>query len=85
MVIDQGTMLDRIDYNIENMVSHVKGAEKELVQVGFASPWCFWFCLTLEEIGFPDAEAYYKKENNTTFNFNHSWVDNSADHKTSEP
>ena len=38
MVIDQGTMLDRIDYNIENMVSHVKGAEKELVQVDFAPP-----------------------------------------------
>jgi len=32
MVIDQGTMLDRIDYNIENMTLHVKGAEKELVQ-----------------------------------------------------
>ena len=33
MVIDQGTMLDRIDYNIENMAVHVKAAEKELVQV----------------------------------------------------
>ena len=31
MVIDQGTMLDRIDYNIETMVSEVKEAEKELV------------------------------------------------------
>lgn len=35
MVIDQGTMLDRIDYNIENMAVHVKAAEKELVQVCF--------------------------------------------------
>ena len=33
MVIDQGTMLDRIDYNIENMVVNVKEAEKELVVV----------------------------------------------------
>lgn len=33
MVIDQGTMLDRIDYNIENMTVHVKAADKELVQV----------------------------------------------------
>ncbi|KAF8423613.1 t-SNARE [Tirmania nivea] len=32
MVIDQGTMLDRIDYNIENMAVHVQAAEKELVQ-----------------------------------------------------
>lgn len=30
MVIDQGTMLDRIDYNIENMAVNVKAAEKEL-------------------------------------------------------
>ncbi|KAL9601466.1 MAG: hypothetical protein Q9219_002532 [cf. Caloplaca sp. 3 TL-2023] len=31
MVIDQGTMLDRIDYNVERMSTHVKAAEKELV------------------------------------------------------
>jgi len=31
MVIDQGTMLDRIDYNVERMADDVKGAEKELV------------------------------------------------------
>ncbi|KAL8816970.1 MAG: hypothetical protein Q9191_008234, partial [Dirinaria sp. TL-2023a] len=31
MVIDQGTMLDRIDYNVENMAVEVKGAQKELV------------------------------------------------------
>ena len=30
MVIDQGTMLDRIDYNIENMAVNVQAAEKEL-------------------------------------------------------
>lgn len=33
MVIDQGTMLDRIDYNIEKMAKNVKGADKELVVV----------------------------------------------------
>ena len=33
MVIDQGTMLDRIDYNVENMAVEVKGAQKELVTV----------------------------------------------------
>lgn len=32
MVIDQGTLLDRIDYNIENMAVNVKQADKELVQ-----------------------------------------------------
>ncbi|KAI1172311.1 t-SNARE [Nemania sp. FL0916] len=31
MVIDQGTMLDRIDYNVERMATDVKAAEKELV------------------------------------------------------
>ncbi|KAI9723298.1 MAG: hypothetical protein M1812_001181 [Candelaria pacifica] len=30
MVIDQGTMLDRIDYNVENMTVDVKAADKEL-------------------------------------------------------
>lgn len=30
MVIDQGTMLDRIDYNVESMATDVRGAEKEL-------------------------------------------------------
>lgn len=31
MVIDQGTMLDRIDYNVERMAVDVKGADRELV------------------------------------------------------
>ena len=35
MVIDQGTMLDRIDYNIENMAVNVKAADKELNVVRF--------------------------------------------------
>lgn len=30
MVIDQGTMLDRIDYNVERMAVDVQAAEKEL-------------------------------------------------------
>ncbi|KAJ1895072.1 Integral membrane protein SED5, partial [Kickxella alabastrina] len=32
MVIDQGTMLDRIDYNVENTVVNVAAAAEELVQ-----------------------------------------------------
>ena len=33
MVIDQGTMLDRIDFNVERMAVDVKGADKELTVV----------------------------------------------------
>lgn len=33
MVIDQGTMLDRIDYNVERMATDVKAADKELTVV----------------------------------------------------
>ena len=33
IVIDQGTMLDRIDYNIERMTVNVKAADKELTVV----------------------------------------------------
>lgn len=37
MVIDQGTMLDRIDYNVERMGTEVKSAEKELKVVCWSS------------------------------------------------
>ena len=36
MVIDQGTMLDRIDYNVEKMAVDVKEAEKELTTVSYS-------------------------------------------------
>jgi len=32
LVVDQGTILDRIDYNMESAVQHVKKAEQELVK-----------------------------------------------------
>jgi len=31
LVIDQGTLLDRIDYNVEQVVQHVEKAHKELI------------------------------------------------------
>ncbi|KAF3894870.1 t-SNARE affecting a late Golgi compartment protein 2 [Trichophyton interdigitale] len=34
MIIDQGTMLDRIDFNVERMTLDVKGADKELKVAG---------------------------------------------------
>lgn len=38
MVIDQGTLLDRIDYNIERMNVSVKAADKELTVVRILNP-----------------------------------------------
>ena len=32
LVIDQGTMLDRIDYNVEQVVTQAKSANKELTK-----------------------------------------------------
>lgn len=48
MIIDQGTMLDRVDYNVEKMAEHVKGAEKELVvvSISFECPGRFLARLT---------------------------------------
>lgn len=40
MVIDQGTMLDRIDYNVELTRDRVKDAHVELRQVGPPGNWC---------------------------------------------
>jgi syntaxin 16 len=40
MVIDQGTVLDRIDYNIEQTAVHVEAAHGELVKVkGIIVDW----------------------------------------------
>jgi syntaxin 16 len=38
MIIDQGTMLDRIDYNVERMTTDVKQADTELKVVRFPLP-----------------------------------------------
>lgn len=37
MIIDQGTLLDRIDYNVERMTVDVKKADKELTVVSSVS------------------------------------------------
>lgn len=43
MIIDQGTMLDRIDYNVERMGTEVKAADKELKVVCYLSFLFFSF------------------------------------------
>ena len=46
MVIDQGTVLDSVAYNIEKMSVDVKEAEKELNVVSFVSSWTSTSTLT---------------------------------------
>jgi len=41
MIIDQGTMLDRIDYNVEKMAVDVKAADKELTVVSKKNIYIF--------------------------------------------
>lgn len=45
MIIDQGTMLDRIDYNVERMGTEVKAADKELKVVCYL----FFSSISLEQ------------------------------------
>ena len=82
MVIDQGTMLDRIDYNIENMTINVKAAEKELVQVCFipssaVRPLITYVVLTWG-LGVAITKKHHKKKNYTTLNLNYFWCDNTS-------
>lgn len=42
MIIDQGTMLDRIDYNVERMATDVKEANTELKVVCFFTHTPLW-------------------------------------------
>lgn len=35
MVIDQGTLLDRVDYNVEQMAVHTQGAVEELKNAAY--------------------------------------------------
>ena len=50
MVIDQGTMLDRIDYNVERMAVDVKAADKELTVVCVPIIPCPWMGMMLTYI-----------------------------------
>ena len=46
LVIEQGTLLDRIDFNIENTQSQVKSANLQLVKVIFIHLFIYLFiCL----------------------------------------
>lgn len=83
MVIDQGTMLDRIDYNVEQMSVHVKAADKEMVVV-CSTP--FYKLPRREEIliiiGINLPTKDHKAENNPPTNNSHNRPHHPTSHKT---
>ena len=75
MVIDQGTMLDRIDYNVERMTTDVKGAEKELIVVSLQPDLRK---VELISTGYFLPEADHEAEGHLPSNSCHSRHDNTA-------
>jgi syntaxin 16 len=51
MIIDQGTMLDRIDYNVERMGTEVKAADKELKVVCTCIPFLLFRSIYMYSFG----------------------------------
>lgn len=62
MVIDQGTMLDRIDYNVERMAENVKGADKELIVVGPRGATVYINCTNTSYVGHELSAEVYEAE-----------------------
>lgn len=59
MVIDQGTLLDRIDYNVEQMSVHVKAADKEMTVVSLF--FLLGACPSLKSSSPKQASGYQRK------------------------
>ena len=81
MVIDQGTMLDRIDYNVETMTIDVKAAEKELVVVSTTSYW-FSTSIDTDYAGYGIPEEDYETEDHIAADIDHFRYDHCLSCKT---
>lgn len=81
MVIDQGTMLDRIDYNVERMTVDVKGAEKELVVVCYCLDPSYLTTLILTFIGHWVPEEVYQAQGNSSVGLDYRRSHHCLDHQ----
>ena len=61
MVIDQGTVLDRIDYNIETTTVHVQEAHAQLKKVCFIRGFYVMWGIIESNIIYNQAEHYQDK------------------------
>lgn len=74
MIIDQGTLLDRIDYNVERMAVDVKKADKELTVVSSVIDHTIKQHLLTQKIGYWLPTTNNKAEGPSTSLPSRGWI-----------